>query len=69
MGLAMQLASSQNLEGDWREAFRFLAKVDKVTPADIQRVAQKTFVKSNRTVGVIETAAAASQAASPGAAK
>ena len=41
MGLAMQLAYAQNLQGDWREAFRWLAKIDKVTAADIQRVAQR----------------------------
>lgn len=58
MGLAMQLASAQNLMGDWREMFRTLEKIDKVTPADIQRVATATFVKSNRTVGMIETTVA-----------
>jgi len=63
MGLAMNLAYAQNLEGDWREVFRFLAKIDKVTEADIQRVARATFVKSNRTVGTIETAAATPPAA------
>ncbi len=57
MGLAMALASAQNLKGDWREVFRWLAKIDRVTPADIQRVATATFVKSNRTVGTIETTA------------
>jgi predicted Zn-dependent peptidase len=55
MGIAMQLAFAQNLMGDWRQMFRSLERIDKVTPADIQRVAQKTFVKSNRTVGMIET--------------
>jgi predicted Zn-dependent peptidase len=57
MGLAQELAFAQNLEGDWREMFRFLDKIDKVTAADIQRVAKATFVKSNRTVGMIETTA------------
>jgi predicted Zn-dependent peptidase len=57
MGLAMELASSENLQGDWRETFRFLSKIDKVTAADIQRVAKATFVRSNRTVGMIETTA------------
>ena len=63
MGLAMALAHAQNLQGDWRELFRSLAKIDNVTAADIQRVARATFVKSNRTVGTIETAAAAPPAA------
>jgi len=31
--------------------------VDKVTKADIRRVANETFVASNRTVGEIDTAA------------
>jgi predicted Zn-dependent peptidase len=57
MGLASQLAEAQNLQGDWREMFRWLARIDRVTAADIQRIAQKTFVKMNRTVGLIETAA------------
>jgi predicted Zn-dependent peptidase len=55
MGLAMSLAFAQNLQGDWRETFKQLDRIDKVTAADIQRLAQKTFVKSNRTVGTIET--------------
>jgi predicted Zn-dependent peptidase len=55
MGLAMALARAQNLQGDWRETFRWLDKVDKVTAADVQRVARAAFVKSNRTVGTIET--------------
>ena len=55
MGIAMQLAFAQNLMGDWRHMFRSLDRIEKVTAEDIQRVAQKTFVKSNRTVGMIET--------------
>lgn len=57
-GLALGLAAAQNLEGNWREMFRTLDKIEKVTAADIQRVARQTFVKSNRTVGSLETAAA-----------
>ncbi|MCE5248190.1 MAG: pitrilysin family protein [Candidatus Polarisedimenticolia bacterium] len=57
MGLAMQLAFAQNLRGDWRELFSTLDRIDKVTADDIQRVARKTFVKSNRTVGLIENVA------------
>ena len=55
LGFAQELAFAQNLRGDWRLLFRELDEIDRVTPADIQRVAQKTFVKSNRTVGQIET--------------
>jgi len=55
-GLAQQLAVYQTRYGDWRELFRYLDKVDKVTKADIKRVANKVFQDSNRTVGTIETA-------------
>ncbi len=55
LGLAVELASAENLRGSWRELFRELDAIDRVTPADVQRVAQKTFVNSNRTVGIIET--------------
>ena len=55
-GLAQQLAVYQTRYGDWRELFRYLDKVDKVTKADIKRVANKGFQDSNRTVGTIETA-------------
>jgi predicted Zn-dependent peptidase len=55
-GLAQQLAVYQTRYGDWRELFRYLDKVDKVTKADIRRVANKVFQESNRTVGTIETA-------------
>ncbi|HZD33537.1 MAG TPA: pitrilysin family protein, partial [Candidatus Angelobacter sp.] len=54
-GLAQQLAIYQTRYGDWRELFKYLDKVDKVTKADIRRVANKAFVDGNRTVGSIET--------------
>jgi predicted Zn-dependent peptidase len=55
-GLAEQLAINQTRYGDWRELFRSVDRIDKVTKADIRRVANETFVDTNRTVGVIETA-------------
>lgn len=55
-GLAQQLAIYQTRYGDWRELFRYLDKVDKVTKEDIRRVANKVFQDSNRTIGAIETA-------------
>ena len=55
-GLAQQLAIYQIRYGDWRELFRYLDKVDKVTKADVRRVANKVFQDNNRTVGTIETA-------------
>ncbi|MGZ4822740.1 MAG: M16 family metallopeptidase [Terriglobales bacterium] len=54
-GLAAQLATFQARYGDWRELFRQLDRYDKVTKADIRRVANKTFVPANRTVGIIES--------------
>ena len=56
-GLAQNLATYQTRYGDWRELFRYLDRVDKVTKADIRRVANQAFQDSNRTVGIIETEA------------
>lgn len=39
-------------QGDWRLYFLFRDRLKKVTPEDVQRVAAKYFVPSNRTVGV-----------------
>lgn len=62
-GLAQQLAIYQSRYGDWRELFRSVDRIDKVTKADIRRVANATFTENNRTVGINETLkmAAASQ--------
>ena len=54
-GLAFQLGSAQSLYGDWRELFRHVDDIAKVSKADIRRVANATFVESNRTVGMIES--------------
>jgi len=54
-GLANDLAEYQTRYGDWRELFLQLDRVDKVTKADIRRVASKVFVDSNRTGAWIET--------------
>jgi predicted Zn-dependent peptidase len=62
-GLASQLADYQTRYGDWREMFRELAKIDAVSKADIRRVAQATFVDTNRTVARIEFEAPAPPAA------
>ena len=43
-GLAIALAEYQTRFGDWRELFRQLDRVDKVTKADIRRVANRVFV-------------------------
>jgi predicted Zn-dependent peptidase len=57
-GLALQLGEYQAMYGDWREIFRQIDELDKVTKADIRRVANKTFRDDNRTVAVIDTDAA-----------
>lgn len=53
-GLASALAEYQTRYGDWRELFLQLGRVDKVTKADIRRVADKIFVTSNRTSAEID---------------
>jgi len=53
-GLATDLATYQTRYGDWRELFRSVDRIDQVTKTDIRRVANQTFVDTNRTVGLIE---------------
>jgi predicted Zn-dependent peptidase len=54
-GLATSLADYQTRYGDWRELFQQLDQVDKVTKADIRRVANQVFVATNRTSAEIDT--------------
>jgi len=54
-GLAFELGGAQALYGDWRELFRQVDRIDKVSKADIRRIANTTFVESNRTVGLSES--------------
>jgi predicted Zn-dependent peptidase len=54
-GLAQQLAIYQSRFGDWRELFKSVDRIDKVSKADIRRVANQTFSENNRTVGINET--------------
>ncbi|MGO9434971.1 MAG: M16 family metallopeptidase [Terracidiphilus sp.] len=65
-GLANALAEYQTRYGDWRELFLQLDKVDKVTKADIKRVANQVFVASNRTSAEIDTEAPAANATKTG---
>ncbi|MCA9476758.1 MAG: insulinase family protein, partial [Nitrospira sp.] len=58
LGLAMHLTDYQMLFGDWRELFRYIKRLDKVTKADIRRVANSLFQPQNRVVGMIETVSA-----------
>lgn len=53
-GLAHVLALYQTRFGDWRQLFRELDQADKVTKADIRRVANKIFIDTNRTTAQIQ---------------
>jgi predicted Zn-dependent peptidase len=64
-GLAAQLGEFQALYGDWRELFHQIDEIEKVTKADIRRVANKTFSEENRTVATIETDKPKDAAATP----
>ena len=68
-GLANSLSQYQTRFGDWRELFRQLDRVDKVSKADIRRVANTIFVPSNRTSAWIETEAPAAVAKNQGGAQ
>jgi predicted Zn-dependent peptidase len=65
-GLANALAEYQTRYGDWRELFKQLDRVDKVTKADIRRVANEVFIASNRTSAEIDTQAPSAPAKNDG---
>ncbi len=52
-GIASRLANFQALFGDWREIFKNVERIEKVTKEDIQRVARETFKPTHRTVAMI----------------
>ncbi len=62
-GLAEQLAVTQMRYGNWQELFLQLNRVDKVSKADIRRVANKVFTSTNRTYSEIDPPAQAASAA------
>lgn len=66
-GLANALAEYQTRYGDWREIFKQLDRVDKVTREDIRRVANQVFLESNRTEAWIETTPASAPKQEPAA--
>jgi predicted Zn-dependent peptidase len=59
--LARMLAEVQARYGDWHELFNQLGRIDKVSKADIRRVANTVFTDNNRTTGASETAKPAAQ--------
>jgi predicted Zn-dependent peptidase len=54
-GLAAQFATAQGVFGDWQEFFHEVQRMDQLQKADIRRVANQTFVDSNRVLGMIES--------------
>ena len=60
-GMAMQLAMYYVSYGNWRKLFTAIDDLNKVTAADVQRVAREYFGKANRTVGATVMPKPASQ--------
>ena len=59
--LAIQLSEYQGLTGDWRNLFREVEQINRVTAQDIQRIAKATFTRDNKTVGTIDPIETASK--------
>jgi predicted Zn-dependent peptidase len=53
-GLASQLAEYEVKTGSWQNLFTQLDKIQRVTPADLQRIAQQTFRPENLTLGRLQ---------------
>jgi predicted Zn-dependent peptidase len=53
--LCYSLVSFETLTGDWREMFRSVDRIAKVTAEDVQRVAKQCFIAKNRTVATLIT--------------
>jgi len=51
-GLAQLLSSFQANYGDWRKLFTSIDDIDKVTAADVQRVARQYLTPENRTIAL-----------------
>jgi predicted Zn-dependent peptidase len=60
-GLASLLTANYAAYGDWRKLFTSLDDLDKVTAADVQRVARKYFVKPSETLAYTQAPAATGQ--------
>ena len=54
-GLARNLTEYEAIAGSWRYLTTYRAKLAKITPADIQRVAKQYFTRENRVVGTLVT--------------
>ena len=53
MGLALQLAESSSIFGDWRTTFELSGRLLNVGPGDVSRVVQIFFSRENRTVATL----------------
>lgn len=60
-GIGFSLASWEISTGDWQNINRFPEAIQKVTPDDVQRAAQKYFIQDNRTVGYLLPAGASEE--------
>ncbi len=56
-GMANQLAFYHTMTGDWRTMFQEVERIEAVTGADIQRVANEVFTRTNLSVGAQESLA------------
>lgn len=54
-GKSRNIGTYEVFFGDYKKMFNAPADFNKITVADVQKVAQKYFAKSNRTVGVLKT--------------
>jgi predicted Zn-dependent peptidase len=52
-GLALQVAASASLFGDWRATFDALEELQEVSPEDIQRTVTRYFTRERRTVATL----------------
>lgn len=64
-GMASLLAEYEAKTGSWRTVFAELDDIDAVTAADVQRVANTTFLPNNRIVGKLLSSQASPAEASP----
>ena len=53
LGLALQMAQSETLLGDWRETFAATRAMEEVTPEDIREVVRRYFRDDQRTVATL----------------
>jgi predicted Zn-dependent peptidase len=54
LGLAQSLGTAMVRFGDWREIFRQVERIEKVSKEDIRRIAKQVFLENNRTAAWIE---------------